>query len=158
MVSTGLPHADDSDMLPLSEAFLDGFQFGGRRNYGYGVTELKATQMVNLETLDYSRLEDADEWLLELVTPFVVVSECPNASNDTVPWWWAVDHEGDLRRRDEKIIEQREPYCLKTVDHGQVVRYAGDDPVETAMNGITRVGTHSKYGFGELRIKPISGL
>lgn len=151
-------HADDSDMLPLSEAFLNGLQFGGRRNYGYGVTELKATQMVDLKTLDYSRLEDADEYLLELVTPFVVVSEYPNASNDTVPWWWAVDHEGDLRRRDEKIIEQREPYCLKTVDHGQVVRYAGDDPVETAMNGITRVGTHSKYGFGELRIKPISGL
>jgi hypothetical protein len=27
--------------------------------------------------------------------------------------------------------------------------------VETAKSGILRVGTHSKYGFGELRVKPV---
>jgi hypothetical protein len=42
------------------------------------------------------------------------------------------------------------------VDHGQVVKYLGDRPVETAKNGLTRVGSHSRYGFGELRLKPLS--
>lgn len=48
-----------------------------------------------------------------------------------------------------------EPYTLETVDHGQVVGYDGDDPIKTALNGLTRIGTHSKYGFGEFRVKPI---
>jgi hypothetical protein len=36
-----------------------------------------------------------------------------------------------------------------------VVAYEGDRPVETAKSGILRVGSHSKYGFGELRVKPV---
>jgi len=55
----------------------------------------------------------------------------------------------------EKIIEQCEPYRVKTSDHVQVVGYDGNRPVETAINGITRVGTHSKYGFGEFQLKPV---
>jgi hypothetical protein len=27
--------------------------------------------------------------------------------------------------------------------------------VPTAKNGLTRVGNHSKYGFGEFRVKPV---
>ena len=50
---------------------------------------------------------------------------------------------------------QREVYNLQTVDHGQVVAYEGDRSVETAKSGILRVGSHSKYGFGELRVKPV---
>jgi len=42
------------------------------------------------------------------------------------------------------------------IDHGQVVGYAGDRPVETAINGIQRVGTHAKFGFGEFRVRPVS--
>jgi len=34
----------------------------------------------------------------------------------------------------------------------QVLAYKGDRPVETAKSGILRVGSHSKYGFGELRV------
>jgi len=37
-----------------------------------------------------------------------------------------------------------------------VVGYDGDRPVETAISGLTRVGNHSKYGFGELRVKPVT--
>jgi hypothetical protein len=44
---------------------------------------------------------------------------------------------------------------LETVDHGVVVGYDGDRPVETAKSGLTRVGSHSKYGFGELRVTPV---
>jgi len=36
-----------------------------------------------------------------------------------------------------------------------VVSYDGDRPVETMMSGLTH-GNHSKYGFGELRVKPIT--
>jgi len=147
-------HADRDDILPIEERALEGLQFGGKRNYGYGITRLKDTQVVDLEALDYSRLEDGEAFILELVTPFVLKSEYPNAHDQDVPWWWKEDRR-DLREREEKVLEQREVYTLQTVDHEQVVAYEGDRPVETAKNGILRVGSHSKYGFGELRVKPV---
>ncbi|MFC5973401.1 hypothetical protein ACFPYI_18890 [Halomarina salina] len=147
-------HADDPAVLPLDKEVLEGIQFGGKRNYGYGEVQLKDTQVVNLDELDYSRLEGAETYLIELVTPFVLESEYPEANDRPVPWWWA-ENRGDLRFREEKILEQREVFRLQTVDHGQVVNYLGDSPVETAKNGLTRIGSHSRYGFGELRMKPL---
>ena len=147
-------HADRDDLLPINEGVLDGLQFGGKRNYGYGITRLKDTQIVDLAALDYSRIEESEAFSLTLVTPFVLESVYPNAHDQDVPWWW-IESRANLREREEKILEQREGYKLQTVDHGQVVTYAGDQPVETAKNGLTRVGTHSKYGFGEFRVTPI---
>ncbi len=135
---------------------LDGLQFGGKRNYGYGTTMLKDTQVVDLESLDYSRLEDGEAFILEVVTPFVLRSEYPKANNVTVPWWWSGDDEAQLRHRLEKVIEGGDVYELETVDHGVVGGYDGDRPVETATSGLTRVGNHSKSGFGELRVKPVT--
>lgn len=149
-------HADDPDALPLGEDVLDGLQFGGKRNYGYGTTRLKDTQVVDLEALDYSRLCDGETYILVLVTPFVLRSEYPAANDVEVPWWWSVDDESQLRQRLEKIVEGADVYELQTVDHGVVVGYEGDRPVETAKNGITRIGNHSKYGFGELRVKSVT--
>lgn len=146
--------ARDDDVLPLPDSVLDGLQFGGARNYGYGETSLKDTQLVDLDELDYSRLAEADEHLLELTTPYVLESEHPHADANPVPWWWDCT-EDRLRNRTESLVEQRERYRLETVDHGQVVGYDGDQPIKTAKNGIQRVGTHSKYGFGELRVKPL---
>jgi hypothetical protein len=147
-------HADDPMVLPLGEDVLEGLQFGGKRNYGYGEVQPKDTQMVDLDELDYSRLEGAETYLIELVTPFVLTSEYPEANDRTIPWWWA-ENRDDLRLREEKILEQREVFRLETVDHGQVVKYLGDCPVEAAKNGLMRVGSHSRYGFGELRVKPL---
>ncbi len=147
-------HADDPTVPPIGEAILEGLQFGGKRNYGYGEVELKDTQLVDLDELDYSRLEGADTYLIELVTPFVLESEYPNANDRTVPWWWA-ENRDDLRLRQEMVLEQGEVFTLETVDHGQVVTYLGDRPVETAKSGLCRVSSHSRYGFGELRLKPL---
>jgi hypothetical protein len=148
-------HADDPSVLPLGEGVLEDLQFGGKRNYGYGEVSLKDTQTVDLTELDYSRLKGAETYLIELVTPFVLESEYPATNDQPVPWWWA-ENRDDLRFRDEKILEQRKVFDLVTVDHGQIVKYLGDRPVETAKNGLTRVGSHSRYGFGELRLKPIT--
>lgn len=147
-------HADDPDALPLGENELDGLQFGGKRNYGYGVTRLKDTQVIDPDELDYSRLEEGDAFLVEVTTPFVLETEYPEAANQDVPWWWQ-ETRRNLRERAEKFLEQQEVYQLQTVDHGQVVKYEGDRPIETAKSGILRVGTHSKCGFGELRVKPV---
>jgi len=133
---------------------LEGLQFGGKRNYGYGEVQLKDTQMVDLNALDYSRLRGAETYLIELVTPFVLNSEYPRTNDCTIPWWWA-ENRDDLREREEKILEQREVFRVETVDHGQVVEYTGNRPVETAKNGVTRIGSHSRYGFGELRVEPL---
>lgn len=149
-------HADDPAVLPLGEDVLDGLQFGGKRNYGYGVTHLKETQLVDLEELDYSRLKDGDEFLLKLVTPFALQSEYPNTTDVNVPWWWDVDETAQLRKRLEKIVEGGDVYEVAAVDHGVVVGYDGDRPIETAKNGLRRIGSHSKYGFGELQVKPIA--
>jgi hypothetical protein len=147
-------HADRDDVLPLDESALDGLQFGGKRNYGYGSTRLKDTQVVDLETLDYSNLKDGETFIINLVTPFVLESEYPDTDDQEVPWWWKEDR-CSLREREERVLKRREVYKLQTVDHGQVVAYNSDSPVKTAKNGILRVGSHSKYGFGELRIKPV---
>jgi hypothetical protein len=147
-------HTDDPAVLPLGEEVLGGLQFGGKRNYGYGEVELKDTQMVDLDQLDYSQLKDRETYLIDIVTPFVLESEYPETNDRSIPWWWA-ENRDDVRVREEKILEQREVYRLQTVDHGQVVKYVGDRPVETAKNGLVRVGSHSRYGFGEIRVKPL---
>lgn len=148
-------HADEPDLLPLENRFLDGLQFGGQRNYGYGMTRLKDTQLVDLDTLDYSRLRESEAYILELVTPYVLRSDYPGTTDMDVPWWWSVDDEYQLRQREARIVEGGDVYRCETIDHGQVVGYTGDLPVETATNVIMRVGTHSKYGFGELRVIPV---
>lgn len=145
-------YADEPGVLPLEDGTLTGLQFGGKRNYGYGVTCLHDSQMVDLDRLDYSRIEDADEYRIELLTPFVLRSEYPNTNDVDVPNWW--DRLGPLRRRRESIVEGADQFDVTTVDHGQHVTYTGSNPVETAKARITRVGTHSKYGFGELRVVP----
>jgi hypothetical protein len=98
-----------------------------------------------------------------LVTPFVVTSECPEATDRTIPQW--AEDRDDLRFREEKILEKREVFRLETVDHGQVLKYLGDRSVETAKNCLQRVGSHSRdgfgfrfgfgFGFGEQRLKPL---
>jgi hypothetical protein len=83
-----------------------------------------------------------------------LASDYPEANDRPIPRWWTESRD-ELRLREEKILEQREVFRLEMVDHGQVVKYLGDRPVETAKNGLQRVGSHSRYGFGELRLKAL---
>ena len=145
--------SDVGGVLPVSEDVLDGLQVGGARNYGFGDVSVVETQLVDLDALDYSGVRGADGLQLELVTPYVLASEAPNADSQSVPWWWDVAS-GGLRRRETRLVSGDESYSVETVDHGQVVEYVGDDAVRTAKNGVTRVGTHSKFGFGEFRLRP----
>jgi hypothetical protein len=118
-----------------------------------------------LDALDFSRLKavqaDGEACRLDLVTPYVLGTEHPSGDAQEVPWWWRVDTDGTLpgstgglRRRETRLVDGSESYSVTTVDHGQVVQYAGDDPVATARNGVLRVGTHSRFGFGEFRVRP----
>jgi len=143
----------DDDVLPLDKDVLDGLRVGAARNYGLGELSLADTQLVELDELDYSRIEDT-ALNLELVSPFVLSSEYPGADGQDVPWWW--DADGELRCRDTRLVNGDEVHALETVDHGQVVKFTGDDAVRTAKNGVLRVGTHAKYGFGEFRLRPAS--
>lgn len=49
--------------------------------------------------------------------------------------------------RTEIVVEDREAFDLRTVDHGQVVHYEGDRPVETARNGMLCVGSTRSTGL-----------
>ncbi len=147
--------SDDSSDLPIGRDALDGLQFGGKRNYGYGEVGLKETQVVDLDALDYSRLLDPKTYHIELITPYVLETAYPGADDMAVPWWWA-ENRADLRERRERLVDQREAFDLQTVDHGQVVEYQGASPVETAKNGVRRVGSHSRCGFGEFRVVPVA--
>lgn len=156
------PATPTDDLLPLAEATLDGLQVGGARNYGFGELSVVDTQCVDLDALEYTRLREAQPgaFRLELVTPYVLTTTYPDADDQSVPWWWgqppgtATDEPQPLRRRATRLVEGADEHRLTTIDHGQVVRYTGDRPVETARNGIQRVGTHARFGFGELRVRP----
>lgn len=147
-------HVEESadGILPLAESVLDGLRVGGARNYGFGELLFDETQVIELDDLDYSRVSSADDLQIELLSPYVLASEHPNADDQSVPWWWTSDRR--LRRRTTRLVDGDDSHELTTVDHGQVVTYSGDQPVVTAKNAVRRVGTHSKFGFGELRLRP----
>jgi hypothetical protein len=159
-------HADRDGVVPVAEDVLDGIRVGGARNYGFGRLSVADSQVVNLDALDYSQVEaaaksDAD-CRIELVTPYVLETEYPGGDAQSIPWWWRIETDDavggvtsdGLRRRETRLVDGADAYTVHTVDHGQVVTYAGDDPVETAKNSVLRVGTHSRFGFGELRVRP----
>lgn len=141
-------------VLPVSDDVLDGLRVGGARNYGLGKLSLTETQLVDVDGLDYSGVRAADGLQLELLSPYVLQSGHPGADRQSVPEWWS--SEGGLRRRTAQLVDGEDVYELATVDHGQVVEYTSRRPVETAKNGVLRIGTHQRYGFGEFRLRPIS--
>jgi len=67
----------DEDVLPLSVDVLDGLRVGGGRNYGFGELSLAETQVIDLDDLDYSRVREADNVQLELLSPYVLQSDSP---------------------------------------------------------------------------------
>ena len=138
---------------------LDPIQVGGARNYGFCELSVVDTQLIELEELEYSRLEAAQRedapCRIELVTPFVLSTEYPGADDQDVPWWWG-DTGSELRRRETRLVHDGDVYVVDTIDHGQVVPYTGSNLVQTAFNGVLRVGTHSRFGFGEIRVRPAS--
>ena len=149
-------HDDGSGVVPLDKSVLDGLRVGGARNYGLGELRLADLQTVDVESLDYSRLRnwDGDQYDIELLSPYVLRTPHPDADDQSVPWWWDSPHE--LRRRQERLVVGEDIYQLDVIDHGQRVRFVGNDPVSTAQNGVLRVGSHSKFGFGEFRVRPAS--
>jgi hypothetical protein len=163
-------HVDKPEILPLDTDVLDGIQVGGARNYGFGELTVADTNVVALDALSYDRLQDAAQdqasCRIELVTPYVTESECPGADRQSVPWWWGPSGGRyapgadagalGLRRRETRLAHGGTSYGVCVLDHGQRVGFAGDPSrvVETAKNGIQRVGTHSRFGFGELRVRP----
>jgi len=148
-----LTQDDGADILPLPESAFDGLQVGGRRNYGFGRVNHKDSAMVDVHALEYDRLEESDGHVLELVTPYVIASEFDDEDGrEDVPYWW--DANVDYRLREDAIVHQNQRYALEVCDHGQVTRYEGGSPVQTAKNGVARVGRHKKYGFGELMVRP----
>lgn len=80
-------HTPDSDMLPIDETQLSNLSVGGARNYGYGRLEYVDSQVVDLDDLDYSWLEDTDQFSIELIAPYITSSEYPGVPDKDVPWW-----------------------------------------------------------------------
>jgi len=156
-------HTDGCDgdgVLPLGDETLEGLRVGGARNYGLGELRLADTQTIDLTTLDYSRLKackasgDENRYTIELLSPYVLRSQHPGADSQSVPWWWEPPHE--LRRREEQLVVGEDTYRVETIDHGQRVAFTGNNLVSTAKNGLLRVGSHSKFGFGEFCLRPAS--
>jgi len=83
----------DDDVVPVGGDMLDGIRVGGARNYGFGKLSLVDSHVIDIDALDYRRLTDAESgaFVLELVSPYVLSSECPGADDQSVPWWWDAD-------------------------------------------------------------------
>lgn len=71
-------------LLPVADGTLDRLQVGGARNYGFGRLSLVDSQVIELDELAYDRVTATDDHVLELVSPFVVASEFPNADEQSV--------------------------------------------------------------------------
>jgi hypothetical protein len=154
-------HAPGAEsVLPVSTDVLDGIQVGGQRNYGFGDVSVADSQVVDLDDVSFDGLCRHDAYSIELLSPFVLQSGVPGADRQSLPSWWGESRSGEvvagdgLRRRNERLVTSDGVFELATVDHGHVVPYTGRDPIGTARNGITRVGTHSRFGFGEFRVRP----
>lgn len=150
----------DDSVLPVSTDALDGVRVGGQRNYGFGELSVADSQVVDLDDVSFDRLCGHDAYSIELLSPFVLQSGVPGADRQSVPSWWGESPAGEvvegdgLRRREERLVTSDGVFALATVDHGHVVPYTGRDPIRTAKNGVMRVGTHSRFGFGEVRVRP----
>jgi hypothetical protein len=164
-----VPEGTRDEVLPVNDVVLDGLRLGGARNYGFGLFDLVDTQLVELDDLNYTRLReaasDAAPCRIELVTPYVAQSDYPDADSQPVPWWWDPSEQSGpgnysqatgMRRRAARLVADDTTYDLDVLDHGQRVGFAGDPDriVETAKNGVRRIGTHSRFGFGEVRVRP----
>lgn len=156
-------HSNDDEVVPVDESVLDGIRVGGGRNYGLGELSLVDTRVVDLDDLDYGSIADAgpsQKFQLELRSPYVLHTDHPAGDAQSIPWWWDVntgDSTQGVRRRTTRLVDGDDVYTVEVVDHGQVLGFAGDDPVQTAKNGIRRVGTHAKFGFGEFRLRTAEG-
>lgn len=62
-----------------------GLQFGRKRNYGCGVARVTETQVVDLETLNYSQARQDERFRIEFTSPFVLESEYSNTVDQDVP-------------------------------------------------------------------------
>ncbi|MFP9192767.1 hypothetical protein ACLI4Q_14060 [Natrialbaceae archaeon A-CW1-1] len=59
---------------------------------------------------------DREEFILELVMPFVLESKYPNVYEQDVSWWWKEDH-CDLHEREERGCNREECTSSQTLDH-----------------------------------------
>jgi len=71
------------------------------------------THRSSISTLSFDGLRGHDQYTIELVTPYVLQSEAPDADAQSVPWWWDTSVTGmgsdapardrRLRRREERL-------------------------------------------------------
>lgn len=73
-----------------------------------------------------ARSEFGDQYTIELLSPYVLRTQQPDADDQSVLWWWELPHE--LRQRTEQLVVGENVYRVDTIDHGQRVGFAGDDP------------------------------
>lgn len=148
-------HTPDSDVLPLSADVLDGLQVGSGRVNGYGAIGLRDTQMVDLDALDYSALEGADEHGVELITPYVLQSTDRTVRSRNIPAWLNPPEWNPLRNRRESLTVAGRDLELEMIDHGVAIGEFDDSPVETAKAGVRRIGALAKQGYGEFVVVPL---
>lgn len=134
-----------------------GIHLGGMRSYGFGEIRIVDHKTINLNTLDYTCLKDA-EWV-ELITPLCTASQINHTMHyDGLPQFMGAQNpsgEQKWRTRKEWILEAKKRKWLTLIDHRQVFKYLEGNmsKKETAKQGIKRILNHKKYGYGEFLIR-----
>jgi len=106
-------HTEREGACPLDATVLDGIQLGGARNYGFGESLARGLTGRRSRRAFVRRIAGHDQYTIELVTPYVLQSEAPDADAQSVPWWWDTSVTGmgsdapardrRLRRREERL-------------------------------------------------------
>ena len=144
----------------LDPNLFDGISLGGKRNKGFGATSLADSAEVRVDELDFLSLERSGNVDALLITPICLKSQFPGTEPCAFPSF--AMQPKMYRTRSEFIKHGDQRYGLELIDHGQrfdlaPVVVARRNLVELAKEGIKRIGTHSKYGYGEFKLTAGAG-
>lgn len=133
---------------------FDGIAIGGRRNMGMGKTRLHLH--ISTDTSQWTGFPENDKLGVELITPLCLRSTFPGCDETNFPNFLEPHASGRFRTREEGITIHQKKVDLHLLDSGQAFAIKECLPrtelQKTINNGIERIGTHSKYGYGEYKV------
>lgn len=130
---------------------FDRIQVGGRRNQGMGLTRLH--HHIQTDTASWFGWPDAQPLGVRFITPLCLSSTFAGTDAFAFPSFLEPHQSGRFRQREEDLNMHGQACMLSLCDSGQAFALKSDaSPRHTCELGISRIGVHKKYGYGEFQV------